>query len=186
MSSRMVLSFAGLLGYVETDSSHSLPSRQGLQLMMLSPFKAFAVSQTLAPLQNNGVIPAGAINQVLAKSSGSDYALKWLDLSAIATLLDQPVQNVASAPTVDVTPYSATTRNLLITGTTQIDGWAITAGQVFWSGLQQLSLSPITFSSYWNWRSNQELLLMIRALCARLPLILLKSCILSTGISISR
>jgi hypothetical protein len=56
---------------------------------------------------------------------------KWLDLSGIATLLDQPTQNVASAPTIDVTPYAATTRNLLITGSTQIDGWAITAGQVF-------------------------------------------------------
>lgn len=94
-------------------------------------FTAYAVSQILAPLQNNGVIPAGANGQVLAKSSGSDYALQWLSLSSIATLLDQPVQNVASAPTVDVTGLAAQTRNILITGNTQIDGWSITAGQVF-------------------------------------------------------
>jgi hypothetical protein len=94
-------------------------------------FAAFAISQVLAPLQNNGVIAAGNSGQVLAKNSNSDYDLKWLDISSIATLLDQPVQIVASAPTVDVTPYSGTTRNLLITGATQIDGWAITAGQVF-------------------------------------------------------
>jgi hypothetical protein len=118
------------VAYTETDTTH-VTLAAGATLGDVVTFRAFAVSQTLAPLQNNGVIPAGTINQVLAKSSGSDYALKWLDLSAIATLLDQPVQNVASAPTVDVTPYAATTRNLLITGTTQIDGWAITAGQVF-------------------------------------------------------
>jgi hypothetical protein len=98
---------------------------------MLSLSKHSLSLKHLSPLQNNGVIPAGTSGQVLAKSSGSDYALKWLDLSSIATLLDQPVQAVASAPTVDVTPYAATTRNLRITGTTQIDGWAITNGQVF-------------------------------------------------------
>lgn len=118
------------VGYVETDSSH-ITLAAGAALNDVITIKAFAVSQTLAPLQNNGVIPAGTSGQVLAKSSNSDYALQWLNLSSIATLLDQPVQAVASAPTVDVTPYSATTRNLLITGTTQIDGWAITAGQVF-------------------------------------------------------
>jgi hypothetical protein len=55
---------------------------------------------------------------------------------------DQPRQNVASAPTVDLTPYVATTRNILITGTTQIDGFAITNGQTFilkFSGSLRLS-----------------------------------------------
>jgi hypothetical protein len=118
------------VGYVETDTTH-VTLAAGATAGDVITFKAFAVSQTLSPLQNNGVIPAGTSGQVLAKSSGSDYALKWLDLSSIATLLDQPVQDVASAPTVDVTPYAAVTRNLRITGTTQIDGWAITNGQVF-------------------------------------------------------
>lgn len=118
------------IAYTETDTTH-VTLAAGATVGDVIIFKAFAVSQILAPLQNNGVIPAGTSGQVLAKSSGSDYALQWLNLSSIATLLDQPVQSVASAPTVDVTPYAATTRNLLITGTTQIDGWAITAGEVF-------------------------------------------------------
>lgn len=94
-------------------------------------FVAYAVSQVLAPLQNNGLPPAGTAAQVLSKKSGSDYDAQWLSLSSLTTLLDQPVQNVASAPTVDVTGLASTTRNILITGTTQIDGWAITAGEVF-------------------------------------------------------
>jgi hypothetical protein len=118
------------VSYTETSNTR-VTLAAGAALNDTLTFRAYAIGTLTAPLQNNGVIPAGTAGQVLAKVDASDYSLQWKDLSSIATLLDQPVQAVASAPTVDVTPYAATTRNLLITGTTQIDGWAITAGQVF-------------------------------------------------------
>lgn len=118
------------VGYAET-SNTTVTLAAGAALNDVITLRAYAIGTLTAPLQNNGVIPAGANGQVLAKSSGSDYALQWLSISSIATLLDQPRQNVASAPTVDLTPFAATSRNILITGTTQIDGFAITNGQTF-------------------------------------------------------
>lgn len=118
------------VGYTETDSTH-VTLAAGAALNDVITFRAYAIGTLTAPLQNNGVIPAGTVGQVLTKNSNSDYDLKWLSLSSIATLLDQPRVNVASAPTVDLTGLAASTRNIQITGTTQIDGWAITNGQVF-------------------------------------------------------
>jgi hypothetical protein len=46
------------VGYTETDSS-LITLAAGAAINDVITFKAFAVSQTLAPLQNNGVIPAG-------------------------------------------------------------------------------------------------------------------------------
>jgi hypothetical protein len=71
----MVLELRRAVAYTETDTTH-VTLAAGATLGDVVTFKAFAVSQTLAPLQNNGVIPAGLANQVLAKSSGSDYALQ--------------------------------------------------------------------------------------------------------------
>lgn len=93
-------------------------------------FFAFATAGVAIP--NGGGLPAGgSANQILSKINGSDYNAQWISISALAGLLDAPLQNVASANTVDLSGLASTTRNIVITGNTNIAGFQITSGQLF-------------------------------------------------------
>lgn len=93
-------------------------------------FLAWATSGAAIP--NGGTLPAGGTTgQIPAKLSNNDYDVGWVSISAIAGLLDKPVQTVAAANTVDLTPYATTTRNLSITGTTGVAGFQVANGQLW-------------------------------------------------------
>lgn len=95
-------------------------------------FVAYSIAQIDPPTTLNGLPAGGTTGQVLSKTSGSDYAASWVTLTALATLLDSARQSVASASTVDLSgAVSLATRNIQITGTTQIDGFQITNGQLW-------------------------------------------------------
>lgn len=96
-------------------------------------FVAFAIAQVDPPATLNGVPQGGSANQILQKIDGTDYSTRWVDSSALsASLLDAPRQNIASAPTVDLTGVvRSQSRNIQLTGTTQIDGFQITNGEVW-------------------------------------------------------
>jgi hypothetical protein len=94
-------------------------------------FIAFAIQQIIPPIVFNGQPAGGTVGQVLVKQSGSDYDSDWEDPDVATTLLDAARVNVASASTVDLTAVAATTRNIQITGTIQIDGFQVTNGQVW-------------------------------------------------------
>lgn len=94
-------------------------------------FFAWATQGVAIP--NGGGLPAGGtIGQVPAKLSGNDYDVGWISVSAIAGLLDKPVQAIVAANTVDLTPYSLTTRNINISGSVSIAGFQLPSGQL-WS-----------------------------------------------------
>jgi hypothetical protein len=72
--------------FAETNNT-TVTLAAGAALNDVLTFRAYAIGTLTAPLQNNGVIPAGTAGQVLAKIDATDYNLQWLSLSAIATLL---------------------------------------------------------------------------------------------------
>lgn len=138
--------------YTETDSTH-VTLAAGATNGDLLIFRAFAVSGAIVPTVFSGLPVGGTANQVLTKTSGSDYAAAWTSLSNITTLLDAARVNIASASTVDLSAQAATTRNIQITGTTQIDGFQVTNGQVWlvkFSGALTLknNASIVTQSGY--------------------------------------
>jgi hypothetical protein len=94
-------------------------------------FIAIAVNQLTPPIVFNGQPSGGTAGQILTKNSGSDYDSSWQSASNITTLLDAARQNIASASTVNLSAIAATTRNIQITGTVQIDGFQVTNGQVW-------------------------------------------------------
>ena len=118
------------IDYTET-SATQVTMTAGATVGDLYFFLAIAISQIAGPPVINGLPGGGTTGQVLAKTSGSDYAVNWTSLAALGTLLDAARVNVASASTVDLTPQSTVTRNIQITGTTQIDGFQITNGQLY-------------------------------------------------------
>lgn len=92
----------------------------------------FAWATSGAALPSGGGVPlGGAAGQALVKTSASDYAAAWTNLTALASLLDSPRVNVDSATTVLLSPLALTTRNIQITGTTGISGFQIANGQMF-------------------------------------------------------
>lgn len=94
-------------------------------------FLAFAIAQIDPPATLNGVPQGGTAGQVLTKDSSSDYDSSWQTPTPTVTLLDAARQNIASAATVSLTTIAAATRNIQITGTTQIDGFAVSNGQLW-------------------------------------------------------
>lgn len=93
-------------------------------------FFAWATLGTAIP--NGGGLPAGGTTgQVPAKLSANDYDVGWINLSALASLLDAPVSAVASINTVNLIPLATVTRNISISGTTTIAGFQVTSGQLF-------------------------------------------------------
>lgn len=94
-------------------------------------FVAFAISQLIIPIVNNGLPSGGTAGSVLQKQSSSDYDANWVAQTAVATLLDAARQNVASVSTISLVSIQTTTRNINITGNIQIDGFQVTNGQVW-------------------------------------------------------
>lgn len=118
--------------FTETDSdtvTAAIPAAGGERYT----FMAFAIAQVNPPVTLNGLPPAGNANQILQKTDGTDYNTRWVDLSSISSsLLDGARQNVASAPTIDLSgAIKSQTRNIQITGVTQIDGFIITNGELW-------------------------------------------------------
>lgn len=115
--------------YVETNATRitfTVPTLVGDRIA----FFAFATSGVAIP--NGGGVPAGGTTgQALVKIDNSDYNSQWVSLTALASLLDAPRQNVASATTVNLTGLSAVTRNIAITGNTNITGFQVANGQLF-------------------------------------------------------
>jgi hypothetical protein len=94
-------------------------------------FVAIAINQLIAPVVFNGLPSGGTSGQVLTKTSASDYQSEWSDPDTATTLLDAARVNIASASTVNLAAIAATTRNIQITGSTQIDGFQVSNGQVW-------------------------------------------------------
>ncbi len=116
--------------YTETDTT-SITVTVPATLGDLYFFQAYAIAQVTPPVTLNGIPEGGTAGQVLAKINGSDYNTEWVDAESITGLLDALRVNVASGPTVDLTSVTNTTRNLQITGVTQIDGFIIPAGELY-------------------------------------------------------
>jgi hypothetical protein len=116
--------------YTETDNSH-ITLTAGATVGDILTFVSIALAQAIPAYATNGLIPGGTTGQILGKASNSDYDQEWIDLTSLPVLTDGPRTNVASASTVDLTTVAATTRNLLITGNIQIDGFQIANGEVF-------------------------------------------------------
>jgi hypothetical protein len=116
--------------YVETNSTR-VTFLAGLSINDRVAFFAWATSGVAIP--NGGGLPAGGTTgQVPVKLSLNDYDVGWTSISAIAGLLDKPVQAVAAANTIDLTPYALTTRNITISGLTTVAGFQLANGQL-WS-----------------------------------------------------
>lgn len=94
-------------------------------------FISIAFNQLLAPLVFNGQPSGGTVGQVLTKQSSSDYDSEWEDPETPVTLLDAARVNIASASTVNLSAIAATTRNIQITGSIQIDGFQVSNGQLW-------------------------------------------------------
>lgn len=118
------------IDYTET-STTVVTMAVGAVLNDVYTFVALAVSQVTPSYATNGLPVGGTAAQYLVKLSGSDYNVGWASLVSPPTLLDAPRQNIASAATVNLSAIAATTRNILITGNTQIDGFQISNGQVW-------------------------------------------------------
>lgn len=125
--------------YTETDNSH-VTLAAGANVGDVLTFVAFAVSQVTPTFYQNGVPPAGTTGQLLAKKSNSDYDLNWISLASLPVLTDGPRTNVASASTTDLTGVATTTRNILITGNLEIDGFLVGSGEVFFVKFQSALL----------------------------------------------
>lgn len=94
-------------------------------------FVSIALHQLIPPVVFNGMPSGGTTGQVLSKTSSSDYQANWTDPETAVSLLDAARINVASASTIDLSVIAATTRNIQITGSTQIDGFQVSNGQVW-------------------------------------------------------
>lgn len=116
--------------YTET-ASNKITLAVGAVAGDVITFVAFAMNQIIAPIVNNGVPQGGTAGQVLTKVDSSDYNTLWNNPASITTLLDAPRQSVASASTVNLLALAATTRNIQITGSVQIDGFQVTNGQLW-------------------------------------------------------
>lgn len=121
--------------YAETDSTH-ITLVAGANVGDTLTFVAFSVSQVTPTFYQNGVPPAGTTGQLLAKNSNNDFDLTWISLASLPVLTDGPRTNIASASTVDLTGVATTTRNILITGGLEIDGFLVGSGEVFFVKFQ--------------------------------------------------
>lgn len=116
--------------YTET-ASNKITLAAGAVAGDILIFIAYAIQQIIPPIVFNGMPAGGTAGQFLTKIDSSDYTAQWANPSSITTLLDAARVNVASASTVNLTPLAATTRNIQITGSVQIDGFQVANGELW-------------------------------------------------------